>query len=80
MIKLKTLIESKYTERDLVGKTVTVRIPERDFNGKVIPNKYTTIRGKCTHYGMMPSIGEKSITIGRTPVFPIKDDHIIKVE
>lgn len=80
MIKLKPLIEVKYNERDLVGKIVTVRVPERDDVGKVIPHRYSKIRGKCTHYGILPAIGVKSITIGRTPVFPITDMDILKVE
>jgi hypothetical protein len=80
MIKLVNLMELKYTEKDLIGKTVTVRIPERDHVGKVIPHKYSSIKGKCVHYGVLPALGVKSITIGRTPVFPITDNDILKVE
>jgi hypothetical protein len=66
-------------ERNLVGRVVTVRIPDRDFEGKKINGKFTTIKGICTFYGDN-IFGDRSITINRTPVFPITDEDIINVQ
>jgi hypothetical protein len=66
-------------EKDLVGRTITVRIPDRDMNGKLMKDKFTTIKGKCTYYGIN-FFGDMSITINRTPVYPITDIDIIKIE
>lgn len=64
---------------NLVGKVVTVRILDRDLNGKEIPGKYTQIKGLCKFYGKN-LLGMMSITLDRTPIFPISTKDIIKYE
>ena len=67
-------------DQNLVGKTLTVLISDRDFNGKVIWNKTTTIKGKCKFAGFNKLLGHDQVTIDRTPIWPIVPDMIIKVE
>lgn len=62
---------------NLIGKSVTVRINDRDNNGKKIWNKFTTITGKCYYAGYNKALGCNQITIDRTPIFPIKEEDII---
>jgi hypothetical protein len=64
---------------EIIGKLVTVRIPYRDFKGKLVPNKYESMKGVCTFYGETV-LGIMSITIDRTPVYPITERDIIKIE
>lgn len=61
-------------------KIVTVRINDRDNKGKIIQNKYTSIRGKCYFYGYNQYLECNMIVINRTPIFPITEEDIIKVE
>lgn len=56
----------------LIGKRVRVRINDRDFRGRVITTKFTTIVGVCTFAGMNDLLGVFQITVGRTPIFPIQ--------
>ena len=63
---------------NLVGKTVTVRILDRDEKGKEIKGKYTTIKGKCTFYGKN-FFDQECITLDRTPIVPITKKDIIKI-
>lgn len=66
--------------QNLVGKTLTVLISDRDFNGKIIWNKTTTLKGKCTFAGFNNLLGYDQVTIDRTPIWPVVSDMIIKVE
>ena len=65
---------------NLVGKTLTVLISDRDFNGKPIWNKTTTVKGTCTFAGFNKLLGYDQITIDRIPIWPVVSDMIIKVE
>lgn len=56
----------------LIGKKIKVRINDRDFSGKIIHNKFTSIIGVCTYAGYNKFIGEWQVTVNRTPIFPIK--------
>lgn len=63
----------------LIGKKVRVRINDRDFSGKVIPTKFTSIVGICTFAGKNAVLDTFQITVDRTPIFPIqfKDVEIL---
>lgn len=56
----------------LIGKKVRVRINDRDMNGKVLPNVFTHIEGKCYFAGYNTLLDVYQITIDRTPLFPIQ--------
>jgi hypothetical protein len=60
-------------DRSLIGQIITVKIPERDHTGKVIPAKSTKITGTCTYAGYNKYLGTKQVTIGRTPIFPVSE-------
>jgi hypothetical protein len=60
----------------LIGKKIKVRINDRDFSGKIIPNKFTFISGECTFAGYNKYIEEWQVTIGRTPIFPIQFKYV----
>ncbi len=64
---------------NLIGKNIRVSINDRDINGKVIPNKFTTIEGKCRFAGFNPILEVWQVTVDRTPIFPIqfKDVQIL---
>jgi hypothetical protein len=63
----------------LIGKKVRVLTNDRDFSGKLIPNKLTPIVGVCTFAGRNEMLDIFQITIDRTPIFPIqfKDVEIL---
>lgn len=65
--------------KELVGKIVTVKVLDRDEKGKKIPKKFTTMKGLCTFFGKN-LLGQTTITIGRTPLFPITYSDIVKIE
>lgn len=60
-------------DRSLIGKVITVRIPETDHRGKVIKNRATKITGICTFAGYNEFLGTKQVTVGRTPIFPVTE-------
>ena len=63
----------------LVGKVVTIRINDRDEKGRTVKNKFTTIKGICSFYGKN-LLGELTITLNRTPIFPFSDRDIVRVD
>jgi hypothetical protein len=63
-------------DRSLIGQIITVRIPERDITGKVIPTRATKITGPCTFAGYNQLLGVKQVTVGRMPVFPVSEFDI----
>lgn len=60
-----------------IGKTVSVKINDRDNKGKIIWNKFTFVKGKCFFAGYNSVLGTNQITIGRMPIFPVKEQDII---
>jgi hypothetical protein len=65
--------------KGLVGKVVTIRINDRDEKGKLIKDKSTTIKGLCSFYGEN-LLGELTITLNRTPIFPFSDRDIVRID
>jgi hypothetical protein len=65
--------------KGLVGKVVTIRINDRDEKGKTIKNKFTIIKGLCSFYGEN-LLGELTIILNRTPIFPFSDRDIVRVD
>lgn len=64
----------------LLGKLITIKINDRDESGKIIPNKFTTIKGKCQFFGYNKILNHNQITINRMPIFPFDESQIINVE
>lgn len=64
----------------LLRKLITVKINDRDEYGKIIPDKFTTIKGICSFFGYNDSIESYQITINRVPIFPINKSDILKIE
>jgi hypothetical protein len=64
---------------EIVGKIVTVKINDRDINGKIITDKFTTVKGKCTFIGYNDILKCNQITINRIPIFPFDMSNIIKI-
>lgn len=65
---------------ELESKVLTVRINDRDINGKIIWNKFVNIKGKCIFAGYNEVLGCDQVTINRTPIYPVTIDDIVKVE
>lgn len=63
-----------------LGKLITIKINDRDESGKIISNKFTTIRGKCEFIGYNRVLEEYQITLNRMPIFPFKESDILNVE
>jgi hypothetical protein len=65
--------------QQLIGRKIKVRINDRDFSGKPLPNKFTYVVGICTFAGFNKNIGEYQVTVNRMPIFPIqfKDVEVI---
>jgi hypothetical protein len=61
---------------NLIGKKIRVSINDRDINGKVIPNRFTSIDGICTFAGYNTILEVWQVTIGRTPIFPIQFKNV----
>ena len=64
----------------LLGKLITIKINERDESGKIILDKFTTIKGNCQFFGYNNIIDHNQITIDRIPIFPFKESDILKIE
>lgn len=64
----------------LLRKLVTVKINDRDESGKIIPDKFTTIKGICSFFGYNELLDYYQITINRVPIFPINKSDILKIE
>jgi hypothetical protein len=60
----------------LLGRTVKVWIPDRDINGKRLPNKKTYVVGKCTAVGRNKYTGYMQITVNRMPIYPVKPSDV----
>jgi hypothetical protein len=58
--------------QQLIGKKIKVRINDRDFRGKINPNKFTFIFGECTFAGYNDVLDVYQVTVGKTPIFPIQ--------
>ena len=63
-----------------LGKIITIKINDRDESGKIIPDKFTTVKGKCQFFGYNNILEHNQITIDRIPIFPFDERQIIKVE
>lgn len=51
-----------------VGKRIECPFPARDRQGKVIPNKFTTIVGQCSFAGYNTCLDCFQVTVNRCPV------------
>jgi len=67
-------------DSSLTNRIVTIKINDRDDNGKKIWNKFVFIAGKCTFAGINPITKEIQITIDRTPYFPLVESDLVNVE
>jgi hypothetical protein len=63
-----------------LGKLITIKINDRDESGKIIPDKFTIIKGKSNFVGYNNILNHNQITINRMPIFPFDESQIIKVE
>ena len=62
-----------------VGKRVEVKIPFRNDQGKVVPNKFDTVCGVCKYIGPNEILGwAMQVTIGRMPI-PIRHIYDVKL-
>lgn len=59
-----------------IGKKVSVRINDRDEKGKVLKNRFKYITGICYFTGYNSFLKVNQITIGRMPIFPVKEKDI----
>lgn len=64
----------------LLGKLITIKINDRNESGKIISDKFTTIKGKCEFIGYNNILNHNQITINRMPIFPFDESQIIKIE
>lgn len=60
-------------DKSLIGQIITVRIPERNHQGKINQTQTRKITGTCTYAGYNEVLGAKQVTVGRTPIFPVTE-------
>jgi hypothetical protein len=65
---------------EILNKILVIKINDRDINGKIISDKFTTIKGKCSFIGYNNILNCNQITINRIPIFPFDESDIIKIE
>lgn len=63
-----------------LGKILTVKINDRDFEGNVILDKFTTVKGRCEFIGYNKILDCFQVTIDRMPITDIDLKNIINVE
>jgi hypothetical protein len=63
-----------------IGKIITIKINDRDIEGNIIINKFTTVKGLCSYHGYNKIFNCYQITINRMPILPFKESDIIKIE
>ena len=72
--QLQTLLEQQF-----LNKRISVPIPDRDQNGKTIPNWFVQCTGICTFIGSNHIMGwEIQVTVGSTPI-PVKHINDIQI-
>lgn len=65
---------------NLIGNKITIKINERDYNCKIIENKFAYVTGICYFYGYNEILNVEQITLGRCPIFPFNKKDIVKIE